>query len=315
MSACRRWGEKPYNHLNDYLRTTYGKKLYKLSIDGGFTCPNRDGTVGLGGCTFCSASGSGDFAGSRLLGVTEQLAQQRQRLMHRRRADGYIAYFQAFTNTYGPMDKLRALYEEAIRFPGVCILSVATRPDCLPKDVIDLLADLNRRIPVWVELGLQTIHEDTARRFGRGYTLPVFTDAVRRLREKGIYVIVHTILYLPGEEERDMMDTIEFLNRTDIQGIKLSLLHILRGTPLYETYKNHPFYVPGQEEYIRLLEKIVVRLRPDITIHRLTGDGPSDLLEAPLWTMRKRSVLNAIHAAFRQDGIWQGMDYKETYND
>ena len=304
-----RWGEKRYHSLDRELKDTFGEKVYKITLNGGMTCPNRDGRAGTGGCIFCSAQGSGDFAGDAALSVTEQLRQGKADLQKKRPIRSYIAYFQAFTNTYAPVDYLERIFTEAIQDPDVKILSIATRPDCLGPDVLALLARLNRIKPVWVELGLQTVHPETAELIRRGYPLEVFDRAVENLRSIGITVIVHVILFLPGETEEMMLQTLDYLNRSDIQGIKLQLLHILKGTDLAELYESEPFHVPDMDEYIRLLGRCICALRPDIVIHRLTGDGPKDLLIAPLWTGAKRTVLNNIHRYLKENDLWQGKDY------
>lgn len=277
-----RWDEKRYYSLDYYLKQTYGEKLYKIALDGGMTCPNRDGTLGARGCIFCSAGGSGDFAGDRRTSITEQIEAGKAQSIRKHNGSSYIAYFQAYTNTYAPVSYLRSVFTEAINHPDIRILSIATRPDCLNDDVLALLAELNKKKPVWVELGLQTIHEETAQFIRRGYKLPVFEDALRKLRKIGITVIVHTILCLPGESREMMLDTIRYLNTQDIQGIKLQLLHILKHTDLADYYEKHPFHLPSREEYYELLGMCICNLRPDIVIHRLTGDGPRKLLVAPL---------------------------------
>ncbi len=304
-----RWGEKRYHSFDYYLKQTFGEKVYRITLNGGMTCPNRDGRVGRGGCIFCSAQGSGDFAGDACTSVTEQLRLGKEALRQKRPVSSYIAYFQAFTNTYAPVWRLRDLYMQAVSDPEVKALSIATRPDCLGPDVLALLEEINRIKPVWIELGLQTIHEDTARYIRRGYKLPVFEDAVHALRAIGIPVIVHTIFYLPGESEEQMLETIGYLNRMKIQGIKLQLLHILKGTDLALDYAKHPFFVPDMDTYIRFLGTCIARLDPDIVIHRLTGDGPKELLIAPLWTGRKRTVLNTFHRYLKENNIWQGKEY------
>ena len=227
-----RWGEKRYHSMDYDLKELYGEKVYKITLNGGMTCPNRDGKVGHGGCIFCSAAGSGDFAGSATCSITKQLAMGKENLTKKRPVHSYIAYFQAFTNTYAPVEYLRQIYMEAIQDPDVQILSIATRPDCLPDDVLQLLEEINQIKPVWVELGLQTIHPQTATYIRRGYPLEVFEEAVNNLRKRNISVITHTILGLPGENEDMMLETIDYLNKMDIQGIKLQLLHILKGTDL-----------------------------------------------------------------------------------
>ena len=304
-----RWGEKRYHSMDYDLKELYGEKVYKITLNGGMTCPNRDGKVGHGGCIFCSAAGSGDFAGPATYSITKQLAMGKENLTKKRPVHSYIAYFQAFTNTYAPVEYLRQIYMEAIQDPDVQILSIATRPDCLPDDVLQLLEEINQIKPVWVELGLQTIHPQTANYIRRGYPLEVFEEAVNNLRKRNISVITHTILGLPGENEDMMLETIDYLNKMDIQGIKLQLLHILKGTDLALDYEKQPFWSPSMEEYISLLGTCIARLRPDITIHRLTGDGPKELLIAPSWTSQKRTVLNTLHRYLKEQDIWQGKEY------
>lgn len=304
-----RWDEKRYYSLDYYLKQTYGEKLYKIALDGGMTCPNRDGTLGARGCIFCSAGGSGDFAGDRRTSITEQIEAGKAQSIRKHNGSSYIAYFQAYTNTYAPVSYLRSVFTEAINHPDIRILSIATRPDCLNDDVLALLAELNKKKPVWVELGLQTIHEETAQFIRRGYKLPVFEDALRKLRKIGITVIVHTILCLPGESREMMLDTIRYLNTQDIQGIKLQLLHILKHTDLADYYEKHPSHLPSREEYYELLGMCICNLRPDIIIHRLTGDGPRKLLVAPLWTGNKRQVLNGMQRYFKEQNIWQGKEF------
>ena len=304
-----RWGGRRYYSLDSCLRETFGEKVYKITLNGGMSCPNRDGHIGTGGCIFCSAMGSGDFAGDAALSITEQLARGKKELLEKRPVHSYIAYFQAFTNTHAPGSYLEKIFMEAIQDPDVKALSVATRPDCLGGDVLELLERLNRIKPVWIELGLQTIHEESSRFIRRGYRLETFDKAVCDLRRIGVTVIVHVILFLPGETEEMMLETVEHLNRRDIQGIKLQLLHVLEGTDLAGFYRDHPFHVPDMEEYIRVLGRCVSRLRPDIVIHRLTGDGPKDLLIAPLWTGAKRTLLNRMHQYLKENDIWQGKEY------
>ena len=304
-----RWGEKRYHSMDYDLKQLYGEKVYKITLNGGMTCPNRDGKIGHGGCIFCSTAGSGDFAGPATCSITKQLAMRKENLTKKRPVHSYIAYFQAFTNTYAPVEYLRQIYMEAIQDPDVQILSIATRPDCLPDDVLQLLEEINQIKPVWVELGLQTIHPQTATYIRRGYPLEVFEEAVNNLRKRNISVITHTILGLPGENEDMMLETIDYLNKMDIQGIKLQLLHILKGTDLALDYEKQPFWSPSMEEYISLLGTCIARLRPDITIHRLTGDGPKELLIAPSWTSQKRTVLNTLHRYLKEQDIWQGKEY------
>ena len=309
MDRLVRWGEARYHSLNYHLRTVYGEKLYKVSLQSGCTCPNRDGTLGTRGCIFCSAGGSGDFAAPASLPVSEQLACARRLIASKHKEGGLIAYFQSYTNTYGPVQRLKPLFQEALDAPDVRILSIATRPDCLDDAVLSMLAGLHRQKPVWVELGLQTIHEDTAAWTRRGYTYPVFTEAVEKLHRLGIPVIVHVILGLPGESRAEMLQTIQAVNALPVSGIKLQLLHVLRGTDLAQYYEAHPFWIPSMEEYFSLLCSCICQLRPDIVIHRLTGDGPKNLLIAPLWTGRKRLVLNALGKYMKEQDIWQGKTY------
>lgn len=311
MCTTKNWDGKRYHSMDYDLKQLYGEKVYKITLNGGMTCPNRDGTLGRNGCIFCSAGGSGDFAGDVSLSIREQLKQGKAALKEKRPVRLFIAYFQAFTNTYAPVEYLERIYMEAVSDEDVVILSIATRPDCLDTQVLDLLERINRIKPVWIELGLQTIHPQTARFIRRGYELPVFETAVKELRRRRITVIVHTILGLPGESEEQMMETLNYLNHRDIQGIKFQLLHVLKGTDLYTVYQEHPFWIPTQEEYTILLGECISRLRPDITIHRLTGDGPKDLLIAPLWSTNKRSVLNTLHSYLKANDIWQGKEYHD----
>ncbi len=297
--------------LNDYCRETFGEKLYKISLNGGFTCPNRDGTLGSRGCIFCSAGGSGDFAEDPHASIAAQIEAGKKKIEKKMKSGGhYIAYFQAYTNTYAPLERLEALFTAAISHPDIRVLSVATRPDCIPEETVALLARLNRIKPVWVELGLQTIHEESARYIRRGYPLAVYEDALRRLKEAGLTVITHVILGLPGETREDMLETIKYLAKgikdTRTDGIKLQLLHVLRNTDLAEDYLAGRFSVMTLEEYLPLLADCVRRLPPDMVVHRITGDGPKNLLLAPLWTGNKRLVLNAITRYFKEEQVQQG---------
>ena len=308
------WDERPYHSLDWELRRLYGKKLYKLSLNGGMSCPNRDGSKGTGGCIFCSGGGSGEFASGAALSVKEQLAAAKElvkKKLPRRAPGGYIAYFQAYTNTYGPLPLLERLFTEAMDDDEVEILSVATRPDCLPGEVVNLLSRLNRRKPVWVELGLQTIHEKTAGWIRRGYPLSCFDDAARRLEGAGIPVTAHVILGLPGEGRKELLETIDHLNRLRIWGVKLQLLHILSGTGLEEPFRAGKVRALSFEEYEELLFSAIARLRPETVIHRITGDGPKKLLLAPLWSGNKREVLNRLSRDMKAAGLLQGMDFKE----
>lgn len=302
------WNGKPYHSLDFHLKETFGKKVYKLALDGGMTCPNRDGTLGKGGCIFCSEGGSGDFAASRRPSVREQIEDAKEKLAKKLgdRDVSYIAYFQSYTNTYAPLSYLEELFSSALDCPEVAALSIATRPDCLPEDVLGLLTRLNRRKPVWVELGLQTIHPETARFIRRGYPLETFSDAFRRLKAAGIPVIVHVILGLPGETREMMLETVKFLGDLGIDGIKLQLLHVLSGTDLGELYLREPFPVMALEEYLDLVIDCIALLPPEVVIHRITGDGPKRLLIAPLWSANKRLVLNSLTRRLKERGVYQG---------
>lgn len=305
------WNGKPYHSFDYMLKERFSCKIYKTALNGGMTCPNRDGTLGERGCIFCSQGGSGDFAGDRRDSITEQINKQAEKLAQKRNASAFIAYFQAYTNTYAPVDYLRKIYTEAINHPQVAAVSIGTRPDCLGPDVLALLEELNQIKPVWIELGLQTIHERTAAYIRRGYPLSCFKEAVKALRQRNLEVIVHTILGLPGESRQDILETMKYLNRRDIQGIKLQLLHVLKGTDLAQDYLEGRFSVYTMEEYLDILIDCLEHLSPDIVIHRLTGDGPKDLLMAPLWSSKKRTVLNALHHECKIRHAYQGRLYKE----
>lgn len=300
---------KPYNNLSESLQQRFGEKLYKLTLNIGCTCPNRDGTLGTRGCIFCSAGGSGEFAGDPACSVTQQIEAGILALAHKRPAKHYIAYFQAYTNTYAPIDYLRNVYEEALAHPKIVALAIATRPDCLPPEVLDLLSDLNRKKPVWVELGLQTIHEKTAAFIRRGYPLSVFHQAVRDLHVRDLEIIVHVILGLPGETKEMMLDTVRHLNTLPISGIKLQLLHILKHTDLADYYTRTSFHVLTLDEYVDLVISCLEVCRPDLVIHRLTGDGPKDFLITPAWSTAKRQVLNTIHKELKIRNTFQGKLY------
>lgn len=300
------WGDKPYVSLDYTLKKTYGHKIYRIALNGGMTCPNRDGSLDTRGCIFCSAGGSGDFAASPALSIPQQLDQGIRQLASKRPCGGYIAYFQAFTNTYAPTDYLQKIYRQALSHPQVEILSIATRPDCLSTPVLELLSECNRIKPVWIELGLQTIHSSSAAYIRRGYDLNCFEQSLKELKARGITVIVHVILGLPGESKEDMKQTVRYLANAGIDGIKLQLLHILNGTDLAKDYVAHPFPVFSQDEYCDFICDCLELLPPAITIHRLTGDGPSKDLIAPVWSTNKRAVLNQIHHRLKQRHTWQG---------
>lgn len=303
-----KWGEKPYHSLDYMLRERFGEKVYKVTLNGGMSCPNRDGKIGTRGCIFCSAGGSGDFAADAALSITDQIESQISILSQKRPIHKYIAYFQAYTNTYAPVEYLEKIFTEAISHPKIVALSIGTRPDCLSPEIVTLLSRLNKQKPVWIELGLQTIHEDTASYIRRGYDLPVFEHALKRLRQLGIPVIVHTILGLPGEDIKRNLETMHYLNDHHIQGIKLQLLHVLKYTDLADDYLTGRFSVYSMEEYFEVLSSCICNLSPDIVIHRLTGDGPKALLIAPTWSTNKRHVLNQMQSWFKIHDIWQGKE-------
>ena len=289
--------------ISEELKKTYGGKVLKLSLSAGCTCPNRDGTIGTGGCSFCSEGGSGDFAAP--FAPAEEQIRQAKKLVDPKfpktmpaEERKYIAYFQSFTNTYGDTDRLQKLYTEVLARPEIVILSIGTRPDCLGEDVMEMLSALNRIKPVWVELGLQTVHQRTADCFGRGYALPVFEEAVRKLKDAGITVIVHVILGLPGESREEMLETVRYLAsfRPRIDGIKLQLLHVLKGTRMGAAYEQDPFPVMTMEEYTDLVVDCLKILPEKMTVHRMTGDAPKNLLIAPAWSADKKRVLNMLRA-------------------
>lgn len=296
-----------YYSLNRYLRETFGEKVYKLALDGGMSCPNRDGTLGTGGCIFCSAGGSGDFAEGRCGTVAEQIEKAKARVRGKSDARKFIAYFQSYTNTYAPVEYLETLFSEALAEESIVALSIGTRPDCLGDEVIALLERLNKIKPVWVELGLQTIHADTARYIRRGYPLQVYEDALRRLKAAGLTVIVHVILGLPGESRERMLQTVDYLagaHRPD--GIKLQLLHVLEGTDLAKDWRDGKFQTLEMVEYFDILFECIEHLPRDMVIHRLTGDGPKKSLLAPMWTADKKRVLNTMNRELENRDIWQG---------
>lgn len=286
--------------LNQYLHDAFGQKLYKIALDGGFTCPNRDGTTDTRGCIFCSGAGAGEFAGDSTMSITQQIEKGKERVAGKMKDGRYIAYFQAFTNTYAPVEKLRALYREAINHKDVAVMSVATRPDCLPDEVLDLLCECNQIKPVWVELGLQTIHPETAKYIRRGYPLSVYDEAVKRLKASGMEVITHVMLGLPGETRQDMLDTVSYVGKSHVDGIKLQLLHVIRGTDLEKDYLEGKFETLTFESYVELVAECVALLPEKMVIHRMTGDGDKRTLVAPMWSADKKRVLNAIKTAISQ---------------
>lgn len=289
-----------YLSFNKYLKDKFGQKVYKISLDGGFTCPNRDGKIDTRGCIFCSKGGSGDFAQNRNLSITEQIESGKKIVEKKIKSGKYIAYFQAFTNTYAPVEILRAKYSEAINHPDIVALSIATRPDCLGDDVIELLDEMNKIKPVFVELGLQTIHSDSAKYIRRGYSLEVYNEAVKKLKNIGVNIVVHIVLGLPNESEEDMLESVKYVYQSQIDGIKLQLLHIIAGTDLAKDYEKGLFKTLEFDEYVELIAKCVAIIPKNIVIHRLTGDGAKKDLIAPLWSADKKRVLNAINKALRE---------------
>lgn len=289
-----------YTTLNNYLKERFCEKVYKIALNGGFTCPNRDGSIDTRGCIFCSKGGSGDFAESPDLTITEQIENGKKRLEKKIKNGKYIAYFQAFTNTYAPVERLRKIYEEAINHPDIVALSIGTRPDCLGDDVLALLDELNTIKPIFVELGLQTINEDTAKYIRRGYTLEVYDKAVADLHKIGINVVTHIILGLPNESKEDMLNSVKYACKVT-DGIKLQLLHILKGTDLAKDYKQGKFEVLTLEQYTEIIKECVQIIPENVVIHRLTGDGAKKDLIAPLWSADKKTVLNTINRALKDE--------------
>lgn len=349
VHACSQWNGKPYYSLDCYLKQQFGQKIYKVAIDGGMTCPNRDGTKGTNGCSFCSAGGSGDFAVSRAFAagsagetplfrtastgspddfslaqtatdsagiVTAQLDEGIRRLQssHKYCGDRYIAYFQSYSNTYAPVSYLRTLYQEAIAHPRTAALSIATRPDCFSREIYDLLEECQHQKPVWIELGLQTMHDTTAHAIHRGYPLSCFEATVTELQKRHIPVIVHVILGLPGEDPDQILQTIHYLNRIGVNGIKLQLLHILKRTALAEDFEKGLLAPLTKNEYIAILLDCIAHLSPDIVIHRITGDGPKELLLAPTWSQNKREILNTIAHEMKRQHLYQGCRLQEKGN-
>ena len=305
------WNEKRYYSVDYYLKQTFGEKVYRLSLHGGMTCPNRDGMLDTRGCIFCSGAGSGDFAQKSGIPVSEQISAAKAQIQSKRNCRKFIAYFQAYTNTYAPIDYLRKIFMEAIKDPDIVLLSIATRPDCLSEDVLHLLDKLNQIKPVWVELGLQTIHRETSLFIRSGFTLDCFHTAVQNLKGYHIPVIVHVILGLPGETKEQMLQTVSHVGHLPVFGIKLQLLHVLSDTDLGILYQKQPFPLFTRDEYCEMIADCLEILPQTVTIRRLTGDGPKKLLIAPLWSSAKRTVLNQIHKTLTYRDTWQGKFYKE----
>lgn len=295
-----------YYSLNSYLKNKYGCKVYKLSLSSGLSCPNRDGKISYGGCIFCSNGGSGEFASSCHETIANQIEDAKKRVSDKIKNGKFIAYFQSFTNTYGEVSYLRKIFTEAINHPDIVALSIGTRPDCLPNEVLELLDELNKIKPVWIELGFQTSNEETARYINRGYTLDVFDSAVNKLNRISVDVIVHIILGLPNETEKDMINTVKYACSKNISGIKLQLLHVLKDTALANDYYLNKFSVLSLEEYTDILAKCITYIPPNVVIHRITGDGPKSLLIAPEWSGNKKMVLNYINRKFDRIDLKQG---------
>ncbi|PUB09833.1 TIGR01212 family radical SAM protein [Paenisporosarcina sp. OV554] len=297
---------KRYYTWNRHLRDEFGMKIFKVALDAGFDCPNRDGTVAFGGCTFCSAAGSGDFAGDRVDSIEDQF-EERKNKMHRKWKDAkYMAYFQAYTNTHAPLPVLKEKFEAALALEGVVGLSIATRPDCLPDDVVEYLAELNQRTYLWVELGLQTVHERTANLINRAHDFSCYLEGVQKLRNHGIRVCTHIINGLPLEDNKMMLETVREVAKLDVQGIKIHLLHLLKGTPMIKQYEKGLVEFMDKDDYIQLVVDQLELLPPEMVIHRITGDGPIELMIGPMWSVNKWDVLNGIDAELERRGTWQG---------
>ncbi|AQM60026.1 TIGR01212 family radical SAM protein [Clostridium baratii] len=306
----KEWNGKRYHSLNYFLRDRFKEKVFKISLDGGFSCPNRDGTISKGGCLFCSESGSGDYAGDRELSITKQFCDIKEMMNKKWKEGKYIAYFQAFTNTYAPVEELKRKYNEALKQEGVVAIAIATRPDCLQDEVLELLEEINKKFYVWVELGLQTVSDETARKINRGYKLEVYEDAIRRLKERNIDFVTHCIFGLPGETKEDMLRSVDYIAHSGSKGIKFHLLHLMKHTPMVKLYERGELEFLSQDDYIDLICKSIAMLPEDMVVHRLTGDAPRDLLIGPMWSLKKWEVLNAIDKALVDNEIYQGKDFK-----
>jgi radical SAM protein (TIGR01212 family) len=304
------WGDKRYHSLNYFLRDKFGEKVFKIALDAGFSCPNRDGTISSGGCLFCSERGSGDFAGNKEFSITKQFEDIKEMMSKKWKTGKYIAYFQAYTNTYASIDILRGKYEEAILAEDVVGLVIATRPDCLGEDVLDLIEEYSHRLYTWVELGLQTSSDKSAKVINRGYELSTFEEALKELNKRNIDVVVHTIFGLPGETKEDMLKTIEYVAHKNIKGIKMHLLHLLENTPMTQLYVDGKLKFLEQEEYIDIICKSITILPANMVVHRLTGDAPRELLIGPMWSLNKWEVLNGIDNRLKELDLYQGQEFK-----
>lgn len=304
------WGEKKFNNIDYYLKEKFGEKIFKVSLDGGFICPNRDGTLSYKGCIFCSESGSGEFTGNRKNSITNQINEQ-IKFLEKGADKKYIAYFQNFTGTYGNIEYLRNIYEEAMKHPNIVGLAIATRADCLSEEVLELLSEFNEKTHLWIEIGLQTANDKTADIINRGYKTEIFTEKMKELNKRNIKVVTHVIIGLPNENKNDVFSTIDYINEQKTRGIKLHLLYILKNTELFEYYKSNPFEIMGKEEYISLVTEIISRLDKEIVIHRLTGDAPWKDLYEPKWSTDKRGILNGINKLLKEKRIYQGKERRE----
>lgn len=304
------WGDKKYHSLNYFLREKFGDKVFKIALDAGFSCPNRDGTISSGGCLFCSARGSGDFGGDRRFSITSQFEDIVNMMSKKWKSGKYIAYFQAYSNTYASIEVLRQKYEEAISQEGVVAMAIATRPDCLDDAVLDLIEEYSHRVYTWVELGLQTCNDESARIINRGYKLSKFEESLKELNKRNIDVVVHTIFGLPGESSADMLKTIDYVAHKDIKGIKMHLLYLVENTPMVELYNDEKLKFLEKDEYIDLITRSISMLPPNMVIHRLTGDAPRELLIGPMWSLKKWEVLNAIDSKLKEMDLYQGKNYK-----
>jgi len=303
------WSDKRYHSLNYFLREKFGGKVFKIALDGGFSCPNRDGTINSSGCLFCSERGSGDFAGNRIFSISKQFEDIKMMMSKKWKSHKYIAYFQAYTNTYGAVDVLREKYEEAVSQEGIVALAIATRPDCLDGDVLDLVEEYSHRVYTWIELGLQTCNDESAKVINRGYDLLRFEEALKELNKRNIDVVVHTIFGLPGESRSDMIKTIDYVAHKNIKGIKMHLLHLMENTPMVQLYEGGKLKFLEQNEYIDIICESITLLPPDMVIHRLTGDAPRDLLIGPMWSLKKWEVLNAIDNKLKELDLYQGKEF------
>jgi radical SAM protein (TIGR01212 family) len=303
------WNNKRFHTLDYELKKHFGMKIFKLSLNGGFTCPNRDGLINTKGCLFCSEKGSGDFAAPDFIPIPQQLVQQKKLLEKKWSSGKYIAYFQSYTNTYAPIKILKKLFYEALSSDDIVGLAIATRPDCLNEEVIDLLKEINKKTYLWIELGLQTINEDTAVLIRREYHLSTYENAVKKLQALSFKIVTHVIFGLPNETKEDMLETIKYISENNSWGIKIHLLHILKNTDLHNYYLDNPFHILSQEEYINLVVDSLELLPPEMVVHRVTGDGPHKDLIAPIWSKNKRLVLNGIDKELIRRNSFQGLKY------